>query len=211
MSLGRGKRPFRRRPRRSVGKGNTAGQMFNKRFDRRVEKKELIVFQDGVSVSTSGLLVDLSQISEGSANGERSGLAIRPKELSFHYENLTTDATNKTRIMIVIWRDDTAQNNATLAQIYQDVTNALPLSPYHFANYPSKFQVIYDKIHYLDLITDAVAGAKVVIRKKLPAQIYFNAGATTGTNKIFLVMWSDSGAASHPTITLSGKFVYTDA
>lgn len=182
-------------------------------INRRSETRRFNFFLDS-TVSTTAVFTDISLITLGDNPVDRSGNEIQVQSLIANYEIGSIDATNIVRVMILQYKSDSSLAVPTQAIVFEDVSNVLPLSPYNFDNIGGVFKVLYDRIHYVNTTSNLTEGGKIFIpyRKggKLSKKISFNDSATSGTGKLYLCTWSDSGSATHPTVKIYGLLKFKD-
>lgn len=163
----------------------------------------------------AGVIVPITNISDGTKDGERIGLSINPTLIDIYYEFIAdpADSTNICRLVLIEWKDNDVNNVPSLAKIFQDVSNERPLSYYNFAREHENFRVLHNAMHALS--NDQ--GPMNVIRRvrlfgrRLPKEItYTGTAASDASGKIYLIAWSDS-SVSGPVIKMHGMFAYKDA
>lgn len=170
--------------------------------------------QAAVDVSSTPQFIDLSAISQGDSETTRDGDVCKPFKLQFRAQIVrdsggTTDTWDNVRIILFTWKDDTADNSpSTLSDLlHGSGTNshlALPAVNYSIK---SKFNILYDRMFTL---TDRNAASIRPIDGRGPyrnisvniygkrkfAPIYFTSGATTGKNKVYLLVYSTQAAGA---------------
>lgn len=221
-------------PRSKAKKGNrklaTVGTV-KRLIGARQEGKYKDVFSGsgGVLLATTSAAVDLMPIAQGDGVVQRDGDKIRLKSLIMRYhirnnETITDTASvlvwsQVARVLVVQWLSD---GTPTLAEILQDSAAIQNLqSPYLF-NPTEKFKVLYDKRHNLVMpgsIQDAndsgiparANGMVRVFGKRLTKTVTFDAGATTGMNKLYLFAFVNSSAGSQGSdLFYHSRILYSD-
>ncbi len=180
-------------------------------IERGKEKKHFQV-EFSSSVGVAGLLTNLSSITQGDSGSERVGDSIKPHFLELNLSVIIADTTNVCRVSLIQWKQDSADATPTLDDIFSTTTAAnAPHQPFEYAG-RMNFKVLGDK-----MVSLGVEGPNVrLIRFRIPASkmlslINFDEGAATGRNKIYMVLWSDSGAVTHPVFTGVARLLYSDS
>lgn len=165
------------------------------------------------SIDFSGTVYDLSAVTQGVADTNRIGDQLFPKSLELRMSMVAGDSTNLIRMLIIRYKMDTSITGgppptANVLQ-YTSATHT-PLSPVHH-DLRKTFDIIHDELFCL--VQNASNGQMIVNRVfnlgRVP--INFVAGATTGANKIFMVLYSDSGAAPNPGVLFDTRLNFVDA
>lgn len=159
----------------------------------------------------TGIMLDLSNMSLGTAEQQRLGNGANPTSYELRCRFEAIDLNNIIRMIIFRWAPDNSSTVPTIANILEDPGGGL-LPPYWPYNSDERqlFQVLEDKSFQLILNQDSWIkfyshGAKKLARSKT---IEFTSGATTGTNHIYAFFISDSGAINHPLSTMMCKLNY---
>ncbi|AXH74390.1 MAG: capsid protein [Cressdnaviricota sp.] len=204
-------------PVRRTRKGKTRGYrrgkkaqvgLIKKVINSQHEKHVHTVSVNG-TFSSTGTVQDLSAIAVGDAVNNREGDRITLKSIIFRFGLIAADTTNFVRVMLVQWLQNDAATAPTIAGIYNSTFTAQPyatFAPFNKSAAGYQWVPLYDKTFALSLNGNACSKhiAKITPRhfkKKAKAMIQYNAGATTGVGKIYVILISDSGVAADPTIT----------
>lgn len=150
------------------------------------------------SVSSAATIVYLSAIGQGDDDNCRSGNAVRLNSIDFRWSCVVADTTNIIRLLIL--SDKQCYGAAPVeGDIFE--TSANPLSPINSRTH-TRFRVIYD--HQLCLGTNSDQIRIGRHNKSCHIDISYISTTTAigsaGLGSLFLVMQSDSGAASHPSV-----------
>jgi len=122
---------------------------------------------------------------------------------------LAADTTNLLRIIIYRWHPSASSApSATSILQYTGLQNA-PNSPYYH-DQRRLFTVIYDHTFPQVLVGDNSNFHINKVFKLRPKEISFNAGTTNGSEKLFMLVISDSGAAPNPGLVGYLRLSYTD-
>lgn len=172
-----------------------------------------------VPVSLIPSFTALTRPAEGTGPDQFTGATIDLISLQYRFMFQKVDTTNYIRFIIFQWFPDSTADSPSWEKMMQYNTAGLPaslydlLSPYVLdRGSKSMFKTLVDKQFWLDsddpfqLIEGFINKG---FRKKI--DIYDNAGTYDGTNHIYLMYVSDSGALGHPTITGHTRARFTDA
>lgn len=154
----------------------------------------------------SPFVVDFSNISQGDTISTREGDVITPVSLNMKYRiirdsGVAAATPDTVRLIIAHWHPDTALTGTpAITDILQTGTAAGFLeSGYKFnKNERSQFSIVYDRTHR-NLFERALgrdACAQGWVRTPLRKKIKFNAAATTGSNKLYMFVISQSVSAT---------------
>lgn len=162
------------------------------------------------TVSYNGACYSLSDIAQGGATDtSRSGDQLTLQSLKFNYSLVLGDSFNLFRVIIFQWYplDTVAPSPGDLLQAVGTVDS--PLSTYE---HDRRFQkhVLYDKLHNLHTYQPQIV-KKVKITKFKKNRIQYAGGTTTGQNKIYVLVISDSSTVSHPSILWRTKILFKDS
>lgn len=165
------------------------------------------------SPDAAGVISRIQTPAQGDGLSERSGDQILLKALQFRLSVIGADTTNKIRIVIFRWSQDNSigANVPTVTGILQNLD---VMSFYNYTSYKNdRMTVLYDRT-VSTTFTDAnqVIVLHTLYGKKLGKKILeFNAASTLGTNQIYMLLISDSVAATHPSVTGFMQLRYTDS
>lgn len=161
------------------------------------------------TLSSTGVIVLLNGMSEGDSEGTREGVSITLKSYTEHLQFITADATNVMR-RILVWDKQTNGAAPALSDILEDSTTLPLLSPKKWEN-RKRFQFLKDDILNVSTYTPQLL-SKLYLKLKGKKTNYLSnvntsAGITSGG--LYLVMFSDSGAATHPAYNYFVRMTYT--
>jgi hypothetical protein len=162
----------------------------------------------GAATST-GTITDLTNIGQGSDIADRVGDAVRIRKLTFNYEVSTQNADiyNSVRCIIFQWKINTNLASPTINDIMENASAFTTLSPYDW-HMSDQFVIIYDKLSWLsgtasNPCSSGFQGRMGIIPLNVPYfrdRIEFNTGATTGSQKLYCLFYSDSAASPFPVV-----------
>ncbi len=183
-------------------------QMITARLGADDELKYYTTSDTGTSVGFSGTLSSISNPPQGNTDVTRVGDALRLKEVGFRYNFTFGDNIQVCRMILFQWIPNSVP---TVTNILLAIGTALaPLSPYN-VDTEAQYKILYDKIWYLNNVANPQNGEEVLITKGFNQLQDFFAGGTTGSNQIYKLFISDSGAAPNPSLNSESIVRYTDA
>lgn len=162
-----------------------------------------------LAVDTATAPIDLTDITVGTSDvGTRVGDKLKYRNIDLRYSIAVGDTTNMVRVVIVQWKQ---VSTPTLAQIFQSSGAAIsPHSPFYHDNAP-QIRVVYDRLHAISAYGPGLISLKKLIYKIPIKNLQFNSGGTSGSNKLYLCLMSDSATASHPQMDYYARVNYTDS
>lgn len=179
------------------------------------EKKYYSFSSNTAPISDLGTLLRLTEVAQGTTDVTRIGDQLTIRSLQFNFSALVADSTNLLRLVIFQWFEQTGTipTYPDMSQILIDTGSGRAVfSPYSH-DYRYDFKVLFDRTYVLDGVQVPVITRKIFIKRFPPKhrKIQFvGASNTNYTNGLFALLVSDSAAATHPTVTYSGKFNFSD-
>lgn len=143
----------------------------------------------------------------------RIGDRIHLTSIDMRYTLLASDTTNFVRLIFFQWKGNVTQ----YAPQATDILPALPISHMtapieHDGQKGKEFNILYDKVHAMSSTGgNAAKYVRKFMTRGFGRDIQFDNGGTNGTNALYLLTVSDSGAAPHPTLDYRFRLNYTDA
>lgn len=205
----RGRLQYRqRRQVRSIAKQVLLGQQEKKYFDTDVQ----------VSPSSTYILQDLSNIPQGDTDVSRDGDKIMIKSLHLRGLIAVGDTTNFVRIIVYQWHPSDVTLSPTANLVLSDLTSPLN-TPYNHDN-GKMYSIFYDRLIALGSNSQQTVAIEKIWRfgnkldrrlKWVNQSIDYVAGTTGGSDKLFLLIVSDSGGIPHPAAELFFRLIYTDS
>lgn len=183
-------------------------KLISEQIQKSSEKKE-ITLSGNSSFSTSGVLVNLVEASQGSAATERVGNIIKMLNVQVNcyldVAGLSADEYNYMRVILAY---------STRADL---VASDFPTSMTGRVDKHKSIMTLYDKIHYRSN-NDKEKGPQAHIRiyRKLNGsrgykQIYTGSGSSTASKgQLYLFALSDSSVTPHPDIYYRSFVTFTD-
>lgn len=196
--------------------GSTGRQKKAKRLARQIQlhlgEKKYGESTGSQSVDFSGAIIDVSAIAQGDGDTNRNGDQLTLTSYELKYNWVQADTTNLVRTIIFQWLPNTSAGAPTVGSVLIAAplgTATAPLAVYDHDN-RYNFRILYDKLHRLDA-AHVIQGNEIMITKFARNRIQFNGGATTGSNRIYILIISDSAAAAHPTFYYDNKINFRDS
>lgn len=205
--------------RKSRGSGKTGKiasvgqvrQMIKSTMHFEDELKYYVTSDTATGVGFSGTVSSLCTIPQGITDITRVGDSLNLEEIEFHYAWSYGDPTNACRLILFQWYPQSTP--AVVNVLYQGPGTALaPYSPYN-VDVESQYKILYDETIYVNNLSLPQVGTTKVIKIKegFKRRLDFVAGSTTGSNQIYKLMISDSGAVPNPSLNSYSRVRYTDA
>ena len=176
--------------------------------NKNVEWKYYSVYNNA-NVTTSGSIVDLSAVPQGDTDITRDGDELTASSLGYRYSWVNGDDNQMCRIIFFQWFP---QTTPVVTDIPLTTTGNGIQFMYHTDKAPM-YKILYDESEVLNVKftggseNGPVHSGKIKIPRK---KIQFQAGGTTGSNKVYALLLSDSSVASHPGARLITKLNYKD-
>lgn len=198
------KRQGRRRLPLSKPQVKAVQKIANKQINRVSELKYHDVQVTSQAIAYDSVyVVDLLAPAQGDSVTTRDGDSLYIKNHRVKMELLRDSATGidtAGRVLIIQWLEDSASGAPTLSDVLADTTRFDgTISPY-LINSSKKFKVLYDKVFTLSENNGPDYRHLTAKLRPLVRKIKFNAGATTGVGKIYLMAFSDRPAATSPPV-----------
>lgn len=217
MPTYRRRAPARRKPARKTNTTvrRVARAEAKKVFNQKVESK---TFDGAIGSGTadwSGTVWSLWDdaagvaITQGNGESQYVGQKVTPTYFTLRYQANIADTTNMVRIMIL---QDIVAGVPTGANVLQSVGNIrAPLSPLD-VDYDQTYRVLADRVVQLTSVAKPSAVGKIKIGMRQLRPVYFSdAAGTYERGSCYVLVISDSGAATHPNVNLSWRWHFKDA
>ena len=168
------------------------------------------------SPSTTGSISRLSGVPQGVGATQREGDALSLTHVILNYKLVTqnSDIFTTTRLIVFQWKINDNLAVPTLGSILQGASSTTNM--YNWQD-SANYIVMWDKTFFQSGITTAPTDSGlqgetgcVIPITTIRRKITFNAGATSGTNHLYLLTLSDSIIAPFPTLEAQFRIVYLD-
>lgn len=203
------KRRYRRKP-KTVSKSTK--KFVNFKIKTAIRKNIETKYHDvtiSEAVSTVASIGSLTDVSQGQTDTTRIGDKLTIRGLSGRASMLGADASNLIRIIIFQWH-----HTDSVAPVIADILSSSGDPRSNFVHdTQNQYTVLYDKLFTLTSAGDKLVRAWIFRPRLKYAKktINYSAGSTVGSNKIYRLFLSDSGASVHPSFNWSCRFYYDDA
>lgn len=180
-----------------------------KEINKVEELKTNTIKQDNISIGSTATIVQVSVPPQGDEVYARDGNKISLEAIQLNYMiSGSLDEYNRIRVMLIQWKEHSPEFTG-IDQVLEDVgsANYAVLSGYKTKESDiTTFRVLYDKVHTINQYRDtshlfATPVYKNYLTKGFKKSLHYDSGATTGTDQVFLVMFSDSDVVDHPDLT----------
>lgn len=198
-------------------------QLATKKYVKKIIHKETETKYRDLSLAAQPYLValgattivDLCDIPQGNTDISRVGDKITIRGLEMRFELTVADVTNALRIIVFQWYPNTslpaAPTNPVGSSILADVTTYPWLSNY-VHDYQNQYGVLYDKLFNLNTVNKPTIEFKIKPRMRyVKKTINFTGGTNDGSNKLFMLLVSDSGAGPNPSVRVQSRIRFDDA
>lgn len=193
----------------TLNKPTVASKQYVKRQIRKQQELKYYSNSGNVTVDYSGAVYPLTNIPQGDSDTARDGDAFIPTSIQLRYNVTVADATNLVRVMVVRY-NNYISGDISVNSVLQTIGSfEAPITAYSFDN-RQNFTVIYDKCHALDTYNSIQSVDLSLPLAKKTVQ-YAAASSTAGTNRYWLLVISDSAAATHPSIKYYIRVQFTDS
>lgn len=162
------------------------------------------------SATSTGTVGAFLVPSRGTGPSDRIGDRYKLVKLEANWNAIAGDTTNVVRITIFQWHPDDTSDAPTMAKLYQHTT--VPALSVFIGDVRArrKFRVLYDRTVALSANGPAGLVANINLSEKMFRVTDVN-DSSTGINKVYYAVSSDSGAATHPSLELSANTYFVDA
>lgn len=189
-----------------------------KQLQEDIEKKTYDYEFDSYGINLTPYIQDILQPALGTDYNKRVGAKITLESIYFKFLIAKSDNTNYIRLVFFQWFADAGNDMPTWNQLYQYYTGTNPagmpelLSPLRIsAGAQNNFKIIMNKEFILD-DDDPIQLISGYIDKGFKKSIMFSDTNTAhGQNHIYMLIVSDSGVTTHPTLSGYTRLKYTDA
>lgn len=160
------------------------------------------------TASDAQAYVDLSAALYASKNV--TGNDMEWRQLIVNGEFVYADTSNSGRLIVFKWHPDTDDAVPGSGDIIRpdNSTTATPIGLPHWEK-RHQYKILYDRYFYSDTTESYRIKFQVKLGAKKLGMSQFNTAASTGTNHIYVMYCSDSGAVSHPTFHVNIRALFS--
>jgi len=186
------------------------------------------------NITTGGVVVSLSAMSQGVTVTTRVGDRVRVKKMQIKYTVIVgatgivsgADKYNSVRVIIFKWRVSNAITAPTAGNILDNASSATSTNMMYNHDGRNDYHIVYDKTHVVfnTPVQDGTSTswehgpnsaftceAPITLRNLGNREIAYESNTTTGDGLYFALAVSDSAFTPNPTIELSSIITYSDA
>lgn len=191
-----------------------AARAVNRAAEDKVHDDPVSIFAD-----QTGSTVDLSDIISGAAYDERNGDRITPTYFGFRYDvrcnsNAAANLYRRMRVIVFQWLQDSNQTFPNAGDLLATTTGIPGIYSFYNMENAANFRILYDARHLVSPAggnPDSTQMANVSVPGKRMKKIHYNDTSTNGTNKIFLLVVSDTAVTDdRPAINGMARLKYKD-
>ncbi len=182
-------------------------QVAKRQISRFTETKHQYNSDTGTGVSSAGGIVELSNMAQGSTGETRDGNLIVLKSFSLKGEVVIGDTTNVLRVIIFRFKEI---DDPIITDILETTGAHAVRSAY---NYDKRklYDILYDRRFRMDVANvNPLISIKLFGKKLGSKAVQFDTDTTSGTNKLWMLRVSDSGAVPNPTMNYYSETAYKD-
>lgn len=189
----------------------TATQAYVKRLIKRNEEMKYAIINTSYNATTTPGLYCLSNTSQGDTGGSHIGDESTMKNLDFRMLVTCADATNAVRVVLFRWIPNIGYVAPGAGSVLKDATSLGNLTSCYLEDGEDMYKVMYDELFLLAAAGGNPEQVSRRIQRTFNLQCDFLTGTSNSSNMLYLMLISDSGAATHPTVQFMSKIGFTDA
>lgn len=201
-------RPRSKARRRRMGSKKNIRAVVKQEIAKQVEKKYFLKSNIGAGITTTAAIVEIVDVPQTSSNATditRIGDQITMTSYEFRGYIAGGDTYNLLRLMVFQWFPDYLPG---ASDILINAVNGV-ISPYSHDN-RFDFNILFDRTYRMGTDWQHTHYIHFYIKKFRERRIQFDGGTTNGSNKLFLLLVSDSAALPNPTIAYDSKLNFKD-
>lgn len=192
-------------------KPTVATQSYVKRLIKRNEEVKYANVSNTYSVTTTPGVYSLSNTSQGTTGGQHLGDECILKNLEMRFLVSVADSTNVVRVTIFRWKPNIAYVGASAAAVYKTVTAPLALTSVFLEDGEDMYTILYDEVICLAAAGGNPEQVYRLIRRQLNYKQDYLTSSSNCSNNIYMILTSDSTAATDPQFQFFSKIGITDA
>ena len=184
-------------------------------LNRISEKKYKDVITSYTVCDYNGLIYDLTPVAQGTADTERIGDSYLPVDIEIRGQVHGADNSNCMRIILFRWNQDSnATGDPVPSNILQSTftgTDMAPYAPYYHDKTPNFWIIADERIELMGSTSSSAYVKNFEIKRHLQTKpVSVTASGVNGTYKLYLLVISDSGTVSHPSVTFGSRVFFRD-
>ena len=178
-----------------------------KRIVKGMAEKKFYTTQSNNTYDFSGSFIRLAEIAEGSGVDQREGDTIEVNRVDLHFQVAKADTNNTVRFIVFSKETNVQPTSAT--EILESTSQYAIISEYQQERLYS-FKVLYDKCVTVNADKEVSPVYNVSIPMKIKCKFSGATSISAGSRDLWLLIISDSGAATHPSVLLRTNTKFTD-
>lgn len=189
-----------------------------KQVARAIRNAEEVKWLDtavaAAGVDITGTTTVLTAAAQGDDFNERVGLKIKLQDVDVRFFAGTGDSTNELRVIIWQYFENSVLQTPAKAIILENGASGAVAevnSQYQLPRGKNSYRILRDHVFNLSVEGNPNDYKHFKIPINTHREVNFNESATTGYNHLCLTVLSDSGAATHPSVTWTCRVRYSDA
>lgn len=188
-----------------------ASQTYVKRLIARNEEMKYVIVANTYSAITTTGVYSLSNSSQGITGGQHIGDECTLRDLDFRMLVSVADSTNVVRVSIVRWKPNIGYAACSASAIYKTTSSGLVLTSGFQEDGEDQYSVLYDEVFTLASAGGNPEQIYRLIKRKFNFHQDFLTSTANTSNNLFLLITSDSGAATDPQVQFQSTIGFTDA
>lgn len=163
-----------------------------------------------VSVSTSGSVHSLCNVPQGDTDTSRDGDQLYMGKLTYFLQITQADNPQAVRVIFFQWFP---QSTPAVTDVLDTAAGTGVMFNY-FTDKAFQYKVLKDKIYYFNESVSGVAKTVTTNRRKIKPKrkkIQFLSAGTTGSNKLYALLLSDSSLTTHPSVYILSRLNFMDS
>lgn len=156
---------------------------------------------------SSGVITHLTGIAQGDGDGQRTGLSILCKGISFRYVGTIGASATDSFVRILIIRDlqQAADTVPTISNVLESVTVIGHLN----SESVGRYQILYDRVHQLQSVNVKTYYGKVYLRVNKHLRYNGSLGSDIQKDGMFVITLSNE-ATNVPSCSWTSRLYYYD-
>jgi len=199
-------------PARPIKKAKTvATKSYVKRLIARNEEMKYAIINQSYDATTTPGLYCLSNTSQGDNGGTHVGDESTMKNIELRMLVSVADATNAVRVVLFRWKPNIGYVSPGAGSILKDATSPGFLTSTYLEDGEDMYQVYYDEVFLLAAAGGNPEQVSRRVQRRFNLKCDFLTGTSNSSNMLYLMLMSDSSAATNPTVQFMSKVGFTDA
>ena len=192
--------------------GASVQRIVKRELNRRVEWKHFVISDNARSITNTATIFSLTDVPQGSTDITRIGDKLNATTLDFRWSIQSAASGNtvqRCRLLVFQWNNDT---DPTQTDIILVVAGLETKAPYN-TDRSAMYKIMYDKTVTVGEPATGWQLSTGLFRRKIKIpnkNVTYQAGSTTGQNKIWFLAISESSSNS-PVLDLVSRLNFSDS